>query len=207
MNPAKFCFYIIILFFVLSMIIAIVDATSIGVSPATLKLNETENKTLFIFNSNNATLQFTLKSIEGFVVFDSSKGKLKPNSKKQIKVMINPTLDFSKGIYNDTILVEVFKNKKSNFKNGVGINVKLDVTKDTNGVDYYFFNESGIDLDNLSVLNGSLNESEQNKGLPNFITGMTIFYDGNIKGKEWVNLVVVAVLIMLLYLFVREKKE
>ena len=208
MKPARFCFFIIVFFLVLSIIIAIVDATSIGVSPAKIFFeNETVNKTLFILNSNNATLYFTLKTDESFVVFDPADGKLKPNSKKQIKVMIDPTQDFSKGIYNDIILVGAFKNEKNSFKNGVGIKVKLNVTKDIIGVDYYFFNESFVDLDNFSDPAETLNETDPGKGLPNLITGMAVMYNTNVKGKEWVNLIVVAVLIMLLYLFVRGRKD
>lgn len=216
--------------------LALSYAIPIGISPSKIYLNESMNKTLTLLNPNNKITYFTIKSTNNFVSFnkvnkgeekseknieDSVKkkveeqieekieGKIKSNSKENIIVLINPYLSFEKGVYNDIILVNAFENKGVNFKNSIGIKVMINITEDINATDYYFYDENNeinreINLDDTKE-NQKLKELK-NTTNSNLITGMAVFYDGNIKDNNWINLIVVIIFIVALYFFVKEKK-
>ncbi|MFH1439339.1 MAG: hypothetical protein ABIG89_02155 [Candidatus Woesearchaeota archaeon] len=207
-----FLFILLTILIILSICASAAIAASIGVSPAKIYLetvHDTLNQSIFIFNSNEEDMFFSLNSMNGFVSFSSSDGKIKKNSNQQIIVFINPTLDFSKGIYEDIILISAFKNKKSNFKNNIGVMAILNITHDINAVEYYFVDSGSLNNSNGSIeLNKLINLDDNDKTkLSNLITGMSIAYNKNIKGSGLFNLCVVAVLIILLYLFVKEKNK
>ncbi|MBT4541032.1 hypothetical protein HOC35_05955 [Candidatus Woesearchaeota archaeon] len=197
-------------FFICSILVLLVSinvvlATSIGVSPAKIFLeNESVNKSITIININNKTLNFELKSNEALLSFIPSHGKLKKNTNSKITVIINPNIDIQQGNYDELIIVSVFN--KGNLKNSVGIKAMVNITKNISSVDYYFVN-GGLE-DNYN--NNSLSNQEDNTNdtkVGNLITGMGIFYNGKIKGNDFVNLGIIALLIVLLYLFIREKKK
>lgn len=193
-------------------------AIPIGISPVKIYLNESLNKTLTILNPNNETVYFTVKSTNNFISFNNAKGKIeeknegkiKSNSRESIVVFINPYLSFEKGVYDDIVLVNAFENKNANFKNSIGIKAVLNITKDINATDYYFY-----DVNNDTNREINLDDTKENQKLKelknttnsNLITGMAVFYNGNIKDNNWINLIVVIIFITALYFFVKEKND
>ena len=85
-------------FFICSILVLLVSinvvlATSIGVSPAKIFLeNESVNKSITIININNKTLNFELKSNEALLSFIPSHGKLKKNTNSKITVSVTPSI-------------------------------------------------------------------------------------------------------------------
>lgn len=136
-------------------------------------------------------------------------GKIKSNSKENIIVLINPYQSFEKGVYDDIILVNAFENKGANFKNSIGIKVMINITEDINATDYYFYDENN-DINREINLDGAKENQElkelENTTNSNLITGMAVFYNGNIKDNNWINLIVVIIFIAALYFFVKEKR-
>ncbi|MBI4453203.1 hypothetical protein HY636_01015 [Candidatus Woesearchaeota archaeon] len=213
--PALFLSSILIIIF-LNPILSY--ATAIGISPAKIYLNESVNKTITLMNPNNETVLFTLTSMNGAVAFNKINGKIKADVKESITVLINPQKSFEKGVYDDIILVtafqnkDIFQNKGANFKNSIGIKAVLNVTKDINATDYYFYDEFSNEtiekqIDNSIDNNIKDNERNQTIKPPNLITGMAVFYDSKIKDNNWINLIVVIIFIVALYFFVKEKKD
>ncbi|MBS3122961.1 hypothetical protein J4434_08840 [Candidatus Woesearchaeota archaeon] len=202
---AMFLFFILIIIFLNPLLSY---ATAIGISPAKIYLNESVNKTITLMNPNNETVQFTLTSMNDAVAFNKINGKIKAYVKESIIVLINPQKSFEKGVYDDIILVSAFRNKDANFRNSIGIKVLLNITKDINATDYYFYDDFGNETIE-KLIDNSTSDSERNQTIKpsNLITGMAVFYSGKIKDNNWVNLIVVVIFIVALYFFVKEKKS
>ncbi len=191
---------------------ASVSATSIGVSPPKLEFgNENLSKSFVIFNPNNETLIFSVKSQNNYLIFSAlSKktqpsyilnGKLKPLSSTNINASLNRNREFFQGEYKDLVFVSVYKDSSNTFKNNIGIKVLLNVTQNLSKVDYYYDNTSFM-FDN-EISDSSIVQNSSKTSFMSKFTGFSIF-DSSLKGNVWVGLALVGLLIVLLYLFIKE---
>ena len=198
----------IIFFFtvlIISLIILLLNinlalASSIGVSPAMLIFeNESINRSITIINTNNESLSFDVKSKNDLLGFKPENGKLKQNSNLIIDVYFNPHIDMVNGSYEDIIFVTVFK--QGNLKNSVGIKVFLNISKNISSVEYYLMAQTFYDK------NITKSEFISEKGkLGNLITGMSVFYDGELKGNSFISIIIIGIIILCLYLLIKENK-
>lgn len=178
-----------------------VYATSIGVYPEKIFFDNVTNKSidkkeLMIINPNNESVYFSISAAEDMIDFSLKEGRINKNNRKRINVY--PKFEeISKGIYEDIAIVTVSKSKKNNFKNGIGVKVVLNVTEDISNFSYYFENISEYYAEEGNITNTT-------KGL-GLITGFSVLYNKT-KGNAFVNLAIVALIILLLYYFTREKK-
>lgn len=161
--------------------------------------NESINRSITIINTNNESLSFDVKSKNDLLGFKPEKGKLKQNSNLIIDVYFNPHIDMVNGSYEDIIFVTVFK--QGNLRNSVGVKVDLNISKNISSVEYYLINQTYND-GNITY-NGSVLE---NGKFGNLITGMSIFYDGKLKGNSFISVFIIGIIILCLYLLIKENK-
>ncbi|MBT4823646.1 hypothetical protein HN695_04610 [Candidatus Woesearchaeota archaeon] len=200
----KLNFFLFLIFFVLglSLFSISVNAASIGVSPPKIFLeNESVNQTLWIINSNNASFDFVVSSTNEFLSFFPSEGKLSKNSKKSISVVVNKKQGFDSKIYEDIILISVYKPGRK-IKSSIGVKARLNITNQINPIEFYFANESLNDGLTDTSLNNSINHEEHN-----LITGMSLFFNTKLKNNAFINVILVGLLIFLLSLFVKEPSQ
>jgi hypothetical protein len=179
-----------------------VHAISVGVSPPKLMFrDENSSQSFVIFNPNNETLQFSVKSSDDYLRFSTNSGKLKPMSSVKIKAEVSRVKELFQGTYEDIVLISVYKDNSNAFKSSAAIKTLLNITQNISMVDYYYDNTS-LKFDDY-ISNRSIAESTGRSSLLGKITGFSVF-DSSLKGNVWVGLGLVALLIVLLYLFVKE---
>lgn len=175
------------------------NALSIGVSPAVISFDEihyvkNNEKDFVIFNWNNDSVYFNVRSENGFVDFAEYEGRIKKRDMKNINVKLKEN-QLDSGNYHDIIWVSILKNKKDKLSKSIGIKVEINISKNIYEDDKYAEEERG--------------KTEATEGIEGAesITGLSVFKNkvGKVKNNIIVGGIMLTIILLLLYYITKTK--